>query len=687
MEAEALNKDLVFVVLQFLKQNYKGTVHKLEKESGFFFNMEYFEECVKRGDWYEVENYISGFTKLDDNNYSTDIFFLIRKQKYCEALDKGEDAKALEILRRELQVFRTMKEGSIKELTDLLRENKEHNNIKSNRTTLVNELKKLRDIKSNRTTLLNKLKKLIEANPVFHQKLEFPNIEPSRLPKLISQSLKWQHWQCNCDNPKRKEKTLFVDHSCPQPTGVTAPYPALDLLMGSIPGIISFLPYSANAEGHSLFAVHQTVSERPMSLPHTCSSELTPTNNPVAASEHGSKRLKLFGTSHQVTDLPVNTSPVLHSGQTSPYQFPRMVFASCNQGSAIKSMDFHPVQQTLLLIGKENGNIALWDLERRAYQNFEVSTQALDLMASLANENAASVNRVLWSPDGSFCGVAYSKNVVSIYTYERVVGGAVDLGTHLSIDAHVGNVYDLAMFYLNNQLCIVTCGEDKAVKVWDNATGYKLHTFEGHDAAVYSVCAQCRNSKQYIISTAIDGKIKVWQCGIKGSIDDLDAPGLTSTKMAYSSDGTRLFSCGMNNDGKSCLVERNKEYADAILSYLGLGNYSRNRFLATGDEHVIKVWDMNFATDLTAIDAKASPYFRFNKEGIILAVSTSDNCVYILANTDGVLLLGSIPPKIPIHGASSSNVGPTTRVADRNSPVTSLGNANDLEKSKNCELT
>lgn len=60
----------------------------MEQESGFFFNMKYFEDEVHNGNWDEVEKYLSGFTKVDDNRYSMKIFFEIRKQKYLEALDK-----------------------------------------------------------------------------------------------------------------------------------------------------------------------------------------------------------------------------------------------------------------------------------------------------------------------------------------------------------------------------------------------------------------------------------------------------------------------------------------------------------------------------------------------------------------------------------------------------------------------
>jgi len=43
---------------------------------------------VQAGEWEEVEKYLSGFTKVDDNRYSMKIFFEIRKQKYLEALDR-----------------------------------------------------------------------------------------------------------------------------------------------------------------------------------------------------------------------------------------------------------------------------------------------------------------------------------------------------------------------------------------------------------------------------------------------------------------------------------------------------------------------------------------------------------------------------------------------------------------------
>lgn len=40
------------------------------------------------GNWDEAEKYLSGFTRLEDDQYSTKIYFEIRKQKFLEALDE-----------------------------------------------------------------------------------------------------------------------------------------------------------------------------------------------------------------------------------------------------------------------------------------------------------------------------------------------------------------------------------------------------------------------------------------------------------------------------------------------------------------------------------------------------------------------------------------------------------------------
>ncbi|GJS74745.1 topless-related protein 4-like protein isoform X1, partial [Tanacetum coccineum] len=117
---------------------------------------------------------------------------------------------------------------------------------------------------------------------------------------------------------------------------------------------------------------------------------------------------------------------------------------------------------------------------------WDVSTCSQALQDSLMNEIPAFVTRILWSPDGLFLSVAFSKHIVQIYYY--LTGH--ELRNHLEIEAHIGNVNDLAFLNRDHSLYIITCGQNTTVKIWDVVTGVKLRTLEGHDAPVYSVCVQ-----------------------------------------------------------------------------------------------------------------------------------------------------------------------------------------------------
>ncbi|CAN6459524.1 unnamed protein product [Victoria cruziana] len=675
----SLSRELVFLILQFLdEEKFKETVHKLEQESGFFFNMKYFEDAVHNGEWDEVEKYLSGFTKVDDNRYSMKIFFEIRKQKYLEALDKHDRSKAVDILVKDLKVFASFNEELFKEITQLLT----LENFRENE-----QLSKYGDTKSARTIMLVELKKLIEANPLFRDKLQFPSLKSSRLRTLINQSLNWQHQLCKNPRPNPDIKTLFVDHSCGQPNGARAPSPANNPLLGSMPKAGGFPPLTAHAPFQPAATPVPTPLASWMSNPPTVTHagvsgaaiglsapgnsaallkhpRTPPTNNPAvdyhsADSDHVSKRTRAIGISDEV-NLPVNILPVSYPGQSHVQglytldDLPKNVARTLSQGSTVMSMDFHPTQQTIVLVGTNVGDIALWEVgsrERLVVKNFKVwdhGAVSMPLQAALSKEPSISVNRVIWSPDGSLFGVAYSRHIVHVYSYH----GADEIRQHLEIDAHAGGVNDLAFCHPNKQLSVVTCGDDKTIKVWDAATGAKQYCFEGHEAPVYSVCPHYKENIQFIFSTAVDGKIKAWLYDNMGSRVDYDAPGHWCTTMAYSADGSRLFSCGTSKEGESYIVEWNESEGAVKRTYQGFRKRSlgvvqfdttRNRFLAAGDEFLIKFWDMDNVNLLTTTDAEgglpASPRIRFNKEGTLLVVSTSDNGFKVLANADGLRLL------------------------------------------------
>ncbi|XP_065849210.1 topless-related protein 1-like [Euphorbia lathyris] len=661
----ALSRDLIFLIFQFLdEEKYRGTFHRLEQESGFYFNVNYFEEIIMNGDWDEVEKYLSGFTKLDDNKYSMKMFFEIRKQKYLEALDKNDRAKAVDILIKDLKVFSTFNVDLFKEITQLI-------TLENFRET--EPLKGYRDAKTARAAMFTELKPLIEGNPLLRDKLRFPVIKGARLRMLINQSLNWQHSLCG--NPRQNPdiKTLFVDHNCRNANDAYAHLAANNQLIGSAPKTEGFLlPMAPNA--------HQLFQPSPTALPPVQPPLTTWMSNPATINHpslHGgglsfgslnpgmvaipkgpgdsdASRPRISGFSDRMI-LPGSNSGQNHNGGafSTVDELPKTVARTLNQGSVPTSMDFHPIQQTLLLVGTLIGDVSLWEVSSRekllskTFQVWDIGASSMTLKASIVKDPSVSVRRVLWSADGSLFGVAHSKHVVQLYTYH----GGKDIKNHLEIDAHVGSVNDIAFCNPHKQLSVITCGDDKTIKVWDVATGAKLFTLEGHDAPVHSICPYSRENVHFIFSTSVDGKIKAWLYDSTGSKLDFNAPGLACTTLAYTADGKRLFSCGTNQGGASHMVEWNEKEGTIKRSYHGLKrargviqfDIGKNKFLAAGDDYSIKFWDMNNPDILTMTDAEggipANPRIRFNKEGTLLAVSANDHKIKILATIDGLRLM------------------------------------------------
>ncbi|XP_057466216.1 topless-related protein 3-like isoform X2 [Actinidia eriantha] len=707
----SLSRELVFLILQFLEEEkFKESVHRLEQESGFFFNMKYFEEKVQAGEWDEVEKYLSGFTKVDDNRYSMKIFFEIRKQKYLEALDRQDKAKAVEILVTDLKVFLTFNEELYKEITQLLT----LGNFRENE-----QLSKYGDTKTARSIMLIELKKLIEANPLFREKLVFPSLKSSRLRTLINQSLNWQHQLCKNPRPNPDIKTLFTDHTCTPPNGALAPTPV------TLPAVTKptaytslgvhgpFPPAAATANANALagWMVSAAASSSVQAAVVSASSLPAPPNQVSSLKRPITPPATLGMVDYQSTDheqlmkrlrpaqsVEEVTYPTARQHTTwSLDDLPRTVACNMHQGSAVTSMDFHPSHHTLLLVGTGSGEITLWEagmhekLVTKPFKIWNMASCSLQFQASIAKDAPVSVTRVAWSPDGTFMGAAFTKHLVHLYAYT----GSNDLHQHIEIEAHAGHVNDLAFAHPNKQPCVVTCGDDKLIKVWD-ITGRKLFTFDGHEAPVYSICPHQKENIQFIFSTAIDGKIKAWLYDNMGSRVDYDAPGHWCTTMLYSADGSRLFSCGTSKDGDSFLVEWNESEGAIKRTYSGFRKKSagvvqfdttQNRFLAVGEDSQIKFWDMDKINILTSTDAEGGllslPRLRFNKEGNLLAVTTADNGIKILTTASGRRLLRAAeassfealrtpiePAAIKVAGSSAvPNLSPVNPKVERSSPV------------------
>ncbi|KAL5647416.1 hypothetical protein ACJX0J_041771, partial [Zea mays] len=115
------SNSLQYWLLEYLRRQPKGRKYRalilkfVKDRMGALLLVE-----VYTGEWDEVEKYLSGFTKVDENRYSMKIFFEITKQKYLEALHRHDRAKAVDIIVNDLKVFLTFNEEFYKEIKKLL---------------------------------------------------------------------------------------------------------------------------------------------------------------------------------------------------------------------------------------------------------------------------------------------------------------------------------------------------------------------------------------------------------------------------------------------------------------------------------------------------------------------------------------------------------------------------------------
>ncbi|KAF7830321.1 topless-related protein 1-like [Senna tora] len=585
--AARLKKEIVLLILQYCREEgFMETAHTLERESGCYFDFKHFEEKVLAGKWDDAESYLSNFTSFDDNKHSTKIYFELRKQKFLEALERNERGEALNILVKDLKVFSPGHEDLLKEMTVLLT----LDNIREHES-----LSAYGDTDTVRKMLVSDLKRLAFANPLLREKLRFPAVRSQRLRTLLNQSLNWQHLLCLDPHPDPEIRTLFIDHVCRLNANRQRPVNS----DGSSSSVVTDLPHIAAANKNK----------------ETCLQDLigNPDENEIPQQGSPSQALDEV-TSEVEKDLP------------------KIIVQTLKTESPPSTLDFHPTLHTLILVGTHKGDIGIWDAisgDNLIFIKFEVwdiESYSTNLKVSLEKDSYVSVNKVIWNPDGVY------------------FGKGIEL---LKVEAHDGNVNDIAFSTINDQFFIVTCGDDKTVKVWDVNSGEKCYTFDGHDAPVCSICPHKKEQVNFIFSTSSNGNIKAWLYDMSGARVDITAPGFQYAKLAYSADDERLFTCGNGKEGEPCLAEWDHDEGFIKRVYEGLKapcfspiqfDTTKNRVLAAGDDYMIKYWDMDNVKLSTSINVDGSlpahPNIRFNKEGKLLAVTAKGNQVKILAASD-----------------------------------------------------
>ncbi|XP_030548357.1 protein TOPLESS-like [Rhodamnia argentea] len=639
----------ILIILQFLKENgYREAAHELERESGVYFDWRYFEQLMLDGKWNEAERYLSGFTHLNDNRFSTKIYLALRKQKYLEALDSNDVSKAVDILRSDLKAFGANRD-LFEELTELLT----LNNIWTN-----NKLAMFGHIQNVRSAVRWEIKNNIAVNPALRGKLNIPGFEPCRLGLIINQSVNWQHSQCAHPVPNPVIHTLLADHCCKPPESPISPTSGDSSASSQeVPMLIS-----SSVRGPSRSTLIRASEPKvAVCLPHTTNIE-----GPARTCDLKTRRLDKAII--EVTSMDAH--PALSQQPTSQIldDLPIKVIQTLQEELYPTDIDFHPIRHTYLLVGTGNGDIRLWEvgpgvkLFSADFEVWNMGACSTKFKEAMIGDSSISITRVIWSPDGLLFGAAHSRHLVQIYVF----GEGNDVMPKLEIEAHDGRVNDLAFSATDKQRFVITCGDDATIKAWDVIDGVKMFTFEGHTAPVNSILPTTKSGIHFIFSTSVDGKIRGWLYDDFGARFDHDAPGSGCLVMAYSNDNSRLFSSGTNKDGESFLIELDEREGAIKRSYEGLEKrsldiahfHTAKSFLASGDEHVIKFWSMDNVKLLATVDAEgglpAKPRIRINKEGSLLAVIADGNTIKILGPNNASQLLKTSESCSPIAPSVTS---------------------------------
>lgn len=85
---------------------------------------------------------------------------------------------------------------------------------------------------------------------------------------------------------------------------------------------------------------------------------------------------------------------------------------------------------------------------------------------------------------------------------------------------------------------------DKTAKIW-SVSGKRFHTLSGHDAEISKV--EFNPNGQYVLTSSLDGAIKVWDLEKGQSIMDLKGHDNGIITFSHNYQGDQVICCGFNN--------------------------------------------------------------------------------------------------------------------------------------------
>ncbi len=302
----------------------------------------------------------------------------------------------------------------------------------------------------------------------------------------------------------------------------------------------------------------------------------------------------------------------------------KAVYTSPSRGARIERVVFSP-NSKLLAIGDSNMQVAVYVPESKN-NALAMSVQGVDVgevyAVGFTSDNASVFTggrdgkiRLTAGPD------AMGNSVGNTATLLRNFTGHDKAVTALSVTA--------------DGKFLVSCGEDKTVRVWDIATSKQLRSFQGHIAKTTAVTV--RGDGRQIASASEDGAVRVWDLNTNDEHRVMNDSKDSLWAVAISPDGKRVASAGADKKIRVYELETGKpettlEASSPITSLVFLND--SNRLVAAGGTKSASVWDVNAKKVSKEMPAHALA---------VLALAASDDSKQIVSGAADATVRGSDP--------------------------------------------
>jgi eukaryotic-like serine/threonine-protein kinase len=248
--------------------------------------------------------------------------------------------------------------------------------------------------------------------------------------------------------------------------------------------------------------------------------------------------------------------------------------------------------------------------------------------------HAGSVLGVAFSPDGQRLASGSGDKAVRIW--DSATGNEL-----FALKGHASTVRSVAFSPDGQRLA--SASHDETVKIWDSATGKELVALKGHADWVWSVAFS--PDGQRLASGSRDQTVKIWDSAIGKELFALKGHAGEVRSVAFSPDGQRLASASFDKTVKIWDSTTGKELF-ALKGHSGwvesvAFSPDGQRLASASWDQTVKIWDSATGIELFALKSHTGAVWgvAFSPDGLRLASASTDNTVKIWDTATGKELL------------------------------------------------